>query len=438
MSKEKRYAIVGSGSRSYLYLTSLASDFKEYGNLVAICDTNNTRMQYAKEVLNETYSYTDVQTYFAEDFLQMLTKESIDTLIVVSIDRTHCKYITEALYAGCDVITEKPIVINAKQAKEIIQAVEETGKTVKVAFNYRYTPRNTKIKELLAKNIIGKVNSIHFEWLLDTSHGADYFRRWHRNKRNSGGLAVHKATHHFDLVNWWIDSSPELVFAAGDLMFYGRENNEQRGNYQNYDRATDNPNAKNDPFALDLHTSDLMQRMYLDAEHEDGYRRDENVFGDYISIEDDLALAVKYESGVLMSYHLTAYSPWEGFRIMFNGSEGRLEYEVRENTYVSAGEKDVNNPLANQEAHKQQEQVSIILHKHWQKAESIPITDSTAKGHGGGDERLMHDLFVGNEDDPYGRKADHLAGIRAALTGICANISMKTGQSVVCKDVIEL
>jgi|EP01046_Picozoa_sp_COSAG06_P080636 predicted dehydrogenase len=45
---------------------------------------------------------------------------------------------------------------------------------------------------------IGEIKSVHFEWLLDTIHGADYFRRWHRNKNNSGGLMVHKATHHFD------------------------------------------------------------------------------------------------------------------------------------------------------------------------------------------------------------------------------------------------
>ena len=53
--------------------------------------------------------------------------------------------------------------------------------------------------------------------------GADYFRRWHRNKNNSGGLMVHKATHHFDLVNWWLASKPVTVMAMGDLDFYGIE-----------------------------------------------------------------------------------------------------------------------------------------------------------------------------------------------------------------------
>ena len=53
----------------------------------------------------------------------------------------------------------------------------------------------------LASGTIGKVISVHFEWMLDTVHGADYFRRWHRLKEKSGGLMVHKSGHHFDLVS---------------------------------------------------------------------------------------------------------------------------------------------------------------------------------------------------------------------------------------------
>ena len=63
--------------------------------------------------------------------------------------------------------------------------------------------------------VIGDVLSVDFHWMLDTHHGADYFRRWHRNKQNSGGLMVHKATHHFDLVNWWLSSVPERGLCHG-------------------------------------------------------------------------------------------------------------------------------------------------------------------------------------------------------------------------------
>src|SRR5213078_883482 len=112
------------------------------------------------------------------------------------------------------------MTIDAESCRAILEAVERTGRRLRVAFNYRYSPSRTAVKGLLQEGIIGRVKAVHFEWLLDTIHGADYFRRWHRDKRNSGGLMVHKATHHFDLVNWWLGAVPVSVFATGKREFY--------------------------------------------------------------------------------------------------------------------------------------------------------------------------------------------------------------------------
>ena len=48
-----------------------------------------------------------------------------------------------------------------------------------------------------------------------------------------------------------------------------------------------------------------------------------------------MAVLVRYATGATMSYHLTAYAPWEGYRLMVNGSRGRLELEVVESDHVS-------------------------------------------------------------------------------------------------------
>src|SRR5699024_3060944 len=221
-------------------------------------------------------------------------------------DRTHHKYITEAMYLGCDVITEKPLTIDEDKLRQIIEAIEKTKKNLRVTFNYRYAPHNTKVKELISNDTIGNINSIHFEWLLNTEHGADYFRRWHRDKNNSGGLLVHKSTHHFDLVNFWLNSSPKEVFAYGDLMFYGRENDESRGVDSFYQRSYHNKVAENDHFSIDLEKNEHLKAMYLDAEHEDGYQRDQSVFSDGISIEDTLGLIAKYKNKTILTYSLNA------------------------------------------------------------------------------------------------------------------------------------
>ena len=198
----RKFVLIGTGVRSSMYLESLAGNFKDVGEIAAICDTNQTRMDYWADFLHSKYGLPQLPTYKAADFDRMIAEIKPDTVIVTTVDRTHHKYICRAMELGCDVITEKPMTVDAAKCQQIIDTVKSTGKHLTVTFNYRYSPRNTKIKELLKEGIVGNVTSVHFEWLLNTSHGADYFRRWHRDKNNSGGLLVHKSTHHFDLVNW--------------------------------------------------------------------------------------------------------------------------------------------------------------------------------------------------------------------------------------------
>ncbi len=406
-------------------MKALASSHAEYGELVALCDLNAVRLDFANEQLSHEFGYHTVPTYAPVDFETMISRERVDTVIVTSMDRTHHTYIIKALDAGCDAISEKPMTIDAEKCAAIHAALNRSGKKLTVTFNYRYSPRNSRVKEVLKSGEIGEVKSVHFEWLLDTSHGADYFRRWHRDKRNSGGLLVHKATHHFDLVNWWLESTPREVFAFGDLVFYGKENAEARGVSKFYDRSTGNPIARQDPFALHLDKNEKLRRTYLEAESEDGYRRDQSVFSDGISIEDDMSVLVKYNNGAAMSYHLTAYSPWEGFRIAFNGTKGRLEYNVTEVSYISTSDSDIHGEHSiGRTGHAADVPAQLILHRHWQSPEHLTFEKSDESGHGGGDVRLLDDVFKGPGDDPLARAADHTAGTNSILTGIAANMSM--------------
>jgi predicted dehydrogenase len=326
-----------------------------------------------------------------------------------------------AMELGCDVVSEKPMTVDEVKCQEILDAIARTGRKLRVTFNYRYAPHSTKVRELVRDGAIGTVTGVHFEWVLDTSHGADYFRRWHRDKRNSGGLLVHKATHHFDLVNFWIASRPKTVFAFGDLMFYGRENAERRGVTRFYSRVHGSPQAADDPFALHLERHPLLKALYLDAEKDDGYLRDQSVFGDGISIEDTMAVLVRYANGAMMSYSLVAYSPWEGFRVDLTGTKGRLEVEIVESSYVnSGGEKSMEGAARERR---------ITLRPLFEPPRDIELADG-AGGHGGGDPVLLNDLFGTPAPDPFNRAASHVDGAWSILTGIAANRAIRTGLPV--------
>jgi predicted dehydrogenase len=437
MPERKRYAVVGLGSRSRMFTTALLRDYQDSCTLVAYCDVNQTRMDYYNQYYAATLGAAPVPTYAPEQFDAMLREERVDGVIVTSIDRTHHRYIVRAMELGCDVISEKPMTIDPARCQAILDTVKATGRQLRVTFNYRYAPRNSRVKELLQSGAIGAVRSVHFEWLLDTVHGADYFRRWHRDKRNSGGLMVHKSTHHFDLVNWWLDTRPETVFAMGDLLFYGRENAEERGVTGFYERAHGRPAAEHDPFALRLETDDALRRMYLEAEGEDGYLRDQSVFGDGISIEDDMGVLVRYRNRALLSYHLHAYAPWEGFRVAFNGTKGRLEYDVHENSYVSGSGNDSNLPeIRDDPGTTLDERSSLLVRPLWGKPVQVELPDGSEGGHGGGDTRMLDDIFKGAQADPLGRAADHVAGAMSILTGIAANQSFATGLPVRVQELV--
>lgn len=424
---KKKYVQVGIGGRARFYYEALVRDYRDTSELLAFCDVNQTRMDYANSVIQK-YGAGPINTYKFNEFESMIEKEKPDVVIVTSIDRTHHDYIIRAMELGCDVVTEKPMTIDEKKTQAIIDAIKRTGRNLRVTFNYRYAPHNTKVKELMMNNVIGQVNSVHFEWLLNTSHGADYFRRWHRDKRNSGGLLVHKATHHFDLINFWLGSSPETVFAMGDLMFYGRANAEKMGITKFYSRAHGSENARDDPFALHMEQSDILNEIYLKAEKEDGYYRDQSVFGDGISIEDTMGVMVRYKNNAIMTYSLNAYMPWEGFRVALNGTRGRMQISVVENTYINAGGD------SKQEGTVKGKDISIF--PLFGEPYSVPI-DTAQGAHGGGDPILLEDLFGTPKEDKFKRAASYKDGAMSILTGIAANKSIASGLPVRIKDLVE-
>ena len=427
----RRYAIIGTGSRARMYVGALTSTHADVGEVVAFCDPNTVRMDFYRR----EYDLADVPGYAPDDLDRLFAETTPDVVIVTSPDATHDRYITAALERGLDAVTEKPMTIDAPRLHEIVDAVQDSEGDLTVTFNYRYSPRNSVVRRLIAEGAIGQVTSVHFEWLLDTAHGADYFRRWHRRKDVSGGLLVHKSTHHFDLVNWWLADVPTRVYASGGLKFYGTANADARGLGERTPLSRDND--ADDPFKLDLSADPLLKGLYLDAEHVDGYQRDLDVFNnDSITIEDSLNLIVDYAGGATMSYTLSAFGPWEGYRVAFNGTEGRIELDVVERGHLqSAGDKSgtVVDPSAVHDAAGTDEVrpvgERVLLQRHWEQAQEIEIPTG-AGGHGGGDAMLLDDVFRGAQNDPLGRAAGYLDGIRSVIVGVSGNTSLAERRTV--------
>jgi predicted dehydrogenase len=426
MKDNRRFVQVGLGARSEMYSTTLVEHPSNGQALVGLCDTNlgrlNARAAWAGQ------HGVEVKTYLAEDFDRMVAECKPACVIVTTQDCFHDVYICRAMELGCDVITEKPMTIDAEKCQRILDTQRATGRECTVTFNYRYSPPRTQVKDLLMSGVIGEVVSVDFHWLLDTRHGADYYRRWHRNKANSGGLMVHKATHHFDLVNWWLSTIPVSVYAAGSRGFYTPQSADRYGLSQRGERCYGCAEAKRCPFFLDLRNGDL-RRLYLDNESYDGYYRDRCVFSSAIDIEDTMNVVVSYENGVKMSYSLNSFMPWEGYTVSFNGTRGRLEHKCQETVYIS-GDGSVQGAL-------RPDSTTIDIYPHFKPGYAVEIWKA-AGGHGGGDRLMLKDIFdPASEPDKYLRAADQRSGAYSILTGVAANRSMATGRPVMIADLVK-
>jgi hypothetical protein len=236
------------------------------------------------------------------------------------------------------------------------------------------------------------------------------------------------------------------VFGYGRLGFYGAAAGTRHGLRRDYVRAHNAPGAAADPFALDISGNQALRELYLDAEADSGYIRDRNVFDGEISIEDDMAVLARYVGGATMTYHLTAYSPWEGYRVMFNGSAGRLELEVVESNWqpplgqVKAAGGAVHGEVAMANAGG----ATISVRRLWEPPTSVPAdTRHGGGGHGGGDERMLNALFgparPGDESesgDAARQSADQRDGALALAVGVAANESFRTGQPTRITDLL--
>ncbi|QTL97299.1 gfo/Idh/MocA family oxidoreductase [Iocasia frigidifontis] len=416
-----RYALIGTGSRSSMYYKAIQDldGVKGKNELVALLDLNESRMQYVNKCLD-----LNLPVYKPHQFNEMLEKENVEGIIVTTKDSHHHYYIIEGLKRDLKVISEKPMTTDEEKCQEILNTMEQTGNDLIVTFNYRYSPYRSKVKELLEQGTIGELTMVEFHWFLDTTHGADYYRRWHRNINNSGSLLVHKSTHHFDLVNWWIDSFPVEVFALGKKRFYQAET------FPYHLRCSTCDLSSECKFYLDLSESEELTALYTKAEHEDGYFRDACVFSPEINIWDTRAVTVGYKNDVLLSYSLNNYAPYEGYKVAFIGTKGRIEQDVVEASYISGHDGQV-------ERRTRENNVRLEVFPLFDEPYKVEV-EVEESGHGGGDIRLLKDIFLDeNTADPLKRKAGGRDGVMSILTGIAARRSIEWGRKVNIEELVK-
>jgi predicted dehydrogenase len=428
-----KLVMVGTGSRgTSMWGRDLMQRYPDRIEFVGLCDPNPGRVEAGKAIIGtDCRTYSDLNNPMAA-FEKMIAETKPDLVIVTSVDSTHNDYIVRSMELGVNVLTEKPMVTDERQIQQVLDAEKKSGLKTRVGHNARYSPYCAKMWELLRAGEIGEITSADMNWYLDTSHGADYFRRWHRLVEKGGSLLVHKACHHFDLLNWWIDSDPESVYALGSLDFYGKNGPYRAENcrtcshtreckfYFQLERPAMSDEMRNAAGVTAQNNANPYRRLYIDCEKYDGYLRDGCVFKNDINIFDKMAATIKYANGVQVAYSLTAFSPYEGYRIAFNGTKGRIDAWIQSS-----------NPTQDVDYNE------IILYRNFSRRQYISIP-KVSEAHGGSDNLLRDQIFIPGTPDPYKQCAGTRDGAFSCMIGIAARNSIGSGQPVKIADLTSL
>ena len=148
---------VGVGSRSRMYLTAITKTFARDNELVAICDTNQGRLEIAAQLRRangcqaERNIWPPTSTRCSRRPSRTASSSPAPT---ASTTNTSCAPWTPA--ATC--ITEKPLTTTPEKAQRIVDACKRNNRHVRVLFNYRYSPPRTQVKDLLMSGAIGDMH----------------------------------------------------------------------------------------------------------------------------------------------------------------------------------------------------------------------------------------------------------------------------------------
>lgn len=429
LKKRKKYAVIGASNRAYsMFLDAIRTQYTTTAELVAMLDVDAVRMRNYN-----TSRECAVPAYLPAEFDKMLAEAQPDVIIVATSDSSHHTYVIKALQHNIEVICEKPLTIDEDKCRAIYLAEQASSANVRVIFNLRYAPHLTKMREIVESGKIGRVVSVDLNWYLDTYHGSSYFNRWNRLREESGGLSITKATHHFDLVRWFIGQNATEVFAYGVRNFYGPGGvqnpltKEQIGDgrtcltcdikhkckyYMRWYRAEFRGNGDgqkiDDHIGANLQYTDYCPRMCI--------------FDPEINIEDTYAAVVKFDGGAFLSYSLNVSMPYEGFRFGINGTEGRLECkEFIAPLRLPFPAENIEPVITYIPMFGGREQVDVI---------------SLDGSHGGSDPLLRDELFIGEDLlAPVKRQAALSDGIESVMIGIAIHQASTSGKRISLTDM---
>src|SRR5690625_2590043 len=220
MRKENvRVGIIGCGNIAFQkHLPSLGKLGDEV-SLVGFCDIVKER---ADKAVAE-YGVEEATVY--EDYKKLLQDESIDVVQVLTPNVSHSYITVDALEAGKHVMCEKPMAINSKEAKLMVDAAKRTGKKLTVAYQHRHRRDSFFLNKVIEDGDLGEIYFAKSHAV--RRRGVPTWGVFLDKEKQGGGALIDIGTHALDLTLWLMDNyKPKSVMGST----YSKLNDKPDGN----------------------------------------------------------------------------------------------------------------------------------------------------------------------------------------------------------------
>jgi len=182
----------------------------------------SARREHAEEVARE-FSIPNV----ADDWRGVVAREDIDLVSIVTPVVTHCEMTLAAIDSGKAVLCEKPMAMNAEEAKRMTDKAREKGVLDLIDHELRFLPGRLKMRELVQRGDLGKIKHASVIFRSDSRADANRPWNWWSDEKQGGGALGAIGSHIVDGFRWML--SAEIDQVTCKLATHVRERKDHEG-----------------------------------------------------------------------------------------------------------------------------------------------------------------------------------------------------------------
>ncbi len=378
--KQFTVAIVGLGGRGLYTYAKYQEKFPERMKIVAIADIDPEKVRYASE------RYSVPADFCFDSAENLLEREKLaDVLIIATQDCQHRDHALAALKRGYDILLEKPVAVTVSDCIDIRDAAIRAGRSVTICHVLEFTAFFRKIKEAIKSGVIGEPVTVEAIENVGYWHQAHSFVRgnW-RNDEIESPMILQKCCHHFDILSWLLDKKCLSVSSLGSLKYFKKENAPEGS----AERCCDCKYAHSCPYSayriyfeskemgydhgnrdwpLNILTENPDRKSLNEAIEKGPYGR--CVFHCDNNVVDHQIVSMQMEDEVTVSFTMTAFTAQNFRRVKVMGTLGEIVADQRENL------------------------VTVTPFGGESTVYDITKLADDLSGHGGGDNRMMTEMF---------------------------------------------